>query len=87
MSTDFISSELALASTRAATASAATKQLLCSGRDSTQPERLGTRIAFDSDRSRAFCDVFTMDPDGSDVVQLTDFQAGSADAKWPGGLP
>jgi hypothetical protein len=47
----------------------------CSGRDAAQPERLGTRIVFDSDRTGAFCDVFTMDPDGSDVVQLTDFQA------------
>jgi Tol biopolymer transport system component len=36
----------------------------------------GTRLAFDSDRTGAFCDVFSMRPDGSDVTQLTDFGVG-----------
>ena len=42
----------------------------------------GTRIAFDSDRSGAFCDVFTMDPDGSDIAQLTDFGDCAAQPNW-----
>ena len=32
----------------------------------------GSRIAFDSDRSGTGVDVFTMKPDGSDVLKLTD---------------
>ena len=36
----------------------------------------GTRIVFDSNRTGAFCDVFSMEPDGSHVTQLTDFGVG-----------
>lgn len=49
----------------------------------------GTKIAFDSSRSdpdprdsTAINDLFTMNPDGSDVTQLTDSVGASADAAW-----
>lgn len=40
------------------------------GRPSFSPD--GSRIAFDSNRNDSLFEIYTMDPDGSDVVRLTD---------------
>ena len=46
----------------------------------------GSRIAFDSDRSGTGVDIFTMKPDGSDVIQLThDAGFNGTPAYSPGG--
>ncbi len=49
----------------------------------------GERLAFDSDRadpdptdSEAINDIFTMNPDGSGIVKLTDSTGFSSDAAW-----